>query len=369
MTIIFINIIIEIISKSTVEEGSIKVIINGVEIDLSKLENRLPENKVKAIKEVQEKTGASLKDAKDAVDAYVASCPKEPRPASYCSKCGAGLSAGAKFCGVCGASVYSSGQTSGQEWQQLADSAKVAAKASVENARKNVAKGLGAAGEKIVSAADKMQQSGKAEEISRESAENERSEKTGPGVQSADIGAGAERTSSDRPKGRKKWKIGLGAAAVILILIWIVGGSSGKEKYISMVKGSTLYAYDYGISIGDSLHRWFAGTEQWDSYEDDGDIYVTAIGDCPYSLTGTGERQMFSFEIVDKEHFKFTGAVNMDGEPICTDSGNDILNAYVGAVLDWMSPLYNLDFYEEAVKAAFGNEESLEMFKEMVNEM
>lgn len=96
------------------------MLIHGVEIDLSALENRLPENKIKAIKEVQEKTGASLEEAKAAVDAYVTSCPKEPRPASYCSKCGAALGEGAKFCGGCGAPVHPSEQASGQEWQQLA---------------------------------------------------------------------------------------------------------------------------------------------------------------------------------------------------------------------------------------------------------
>lgn len=50
------------------------MLINGVEIDLSALENKLPENKIKAIGEVREKTGASLKEAKAAVDAYVKEC-------------------------------------------------------------------------------------------------------------------------------------------------------------------------------------------------------------------------------------------------------------------------------------------------------
>lgn len=286
------------------------MLIHGVEIDLSALENRLPENKIKAIKEVQEKTGASLEEAKAAVDAYVASCLKEPRPVSYCSKCGAALGEGAKFCGVCGASVHPSGQTSGQEWQQA-----------------------------------------------------------GPNVQSADTGTGTTQTTPDSSKGRKKWKLYLGFAVVILFLILIVGSCTGNDKYIRMVKGSTLYAYDYGVSIGDSLHKWFVGTEQWDSYEDDGDIYVTVVGDCPYALTGTGERQAFCFEIIDKEHFQFLGAFNEEGTPICTDTGSDIVNAYVGAMLDWMSPLYSVDFYEEALKAAFGNEESLEMFKKINSEM
>lgn len=55
---------------------------------------------------------------------------RESGTPGFCGKCGAPLTEGVKFCGRCGASV--DGSPSGQEFQQLAESAKAAADAQEE---------------------------------------------------------------------------------------------------------------------------------------------------------------------------------------------------------------------------------------------
>lgn len=55
---------------------------------------------------------------------------RESGTPGFCGKCGAPLTEGVKFCGRCGASV--DGSPSGQELQQLAESAKAAADAQEE---------------------------------------------------------------------------------------------------------------------------------------------------------------------------------------------------------------------------------------------
>lgn len=132
---------------------------------------------------------------------------REPALNSFCRKCGAALGAGAKFCGACGTPVdraFSSGQASGQELQQLADSAKAAAKAGAASARKNMAKGMEYAGEKISSAAEKMRQDKQEERVS--SGEDT----AGNQAQTALVSPG---------KLKRVWKAFTGIASVIVIVL------------------------------------------------------------------------------------------------------------------------------------------------------
>lgn len=168
----------------------------------------------------------------------------------------------------------------------------------------------------------------------------------------------------ERKKRIIKWLI---VAGIILItFFWFVSGG-GTDSYIEMVQDSVLNGYDYGVCIGDALHEWFAGTEEWDCYEEDGDTFVIATGSCPYALTNGNEEQRFYFKIMDDEHFRFLSAYTGDGSKICSSSGNSVADELAYSFIDWISPLYEIDLYEEALRAAFGDEEAMDIFRS-VNE-
>lgn len=280
----------------------------------------------------------------------------------FCSKCGAPIELGAGFCGKCGIAV--GGETgTGQEFKQLADSAKLAAKAGMDNARKGLAKGMVLAGEKISSTAEKLQNNTDGMPI-----ENTENPQPMGSAEQEQQNSDVNTRSSSGSLNIKKWGK---RVLVILVAVFIVKSLFfGSDQYINAVKGSVLPQYDYGVNLGKSLHTWFAGEETWDTYEN-GDVrYVSVSGVCPYATnltTGDGERQTFYFQILDKDHFMFIGAYNMDGVPICTDTGNYYLNEYLDLLNDL--PYVDTDLYEAALKAAFGNKESLNMFKNRSNQL
>lgn len=280
----------------------------------------------------------------------------------FCPQCGASLELGARFCGKCGTAISSETGT-GQELKQLADSAKLAAKAGMDNARKGLAKGMALAGGKISSTAEKLQNN--TDDIPKENMKNQQS--TG----------GAEQEQKDHKtnirSSSENWNIKKWGKRVLIILaaVFIVKGLFfGPDRYIRAVKGGVLPKYDYGVNLGKSLHTWLAGEETWDTYEN-GDVrYVSVSGVCPYATSavmGDGEKQTFYFQIIDKDHFYFIGAYNMDGVPICTDTGNYYLNEYIDLLSDL--PYVDTNFYEAALKAAFGDKESLNVFKRMSNQL
>lgn len=129
---------------------------------------------------------------------------------------------------------------------------------------------------------------------------------------------------------------------------------------IEKVQSSTLTAYDYGITIGDSLDNWFQGSEEWDSYTDNGTTYVVAKGTTNYTLTGEPETQLFLFRIVDEQHFQFINATNLDGDKIYTTTSDARADLYLEFVNDIFSTYGQEDTYEIALEAAFGNKEMLE---------
>lgn len=151
--------------------------------------------------------------------------------------------------------------------------------------------------------------------------------------------------------------IGIGA----FFLVCIVIGLLAETDYVDMIKGGTLTRYNYGKTIGDSLDDWFGGNVTWDSYESYGTTYVTATGICPYTGGLYESNQTFTFMIVDDDHFQFLGAYGSDGNEIFSTSTNGwLVDSYVN-----LYSVLGVDLHESALKAAFGDEESLEALKKM----
>lgn len=157
---------------------------------------------------------------------------------------------------------------------------------------------------------------------------------------------------------RKRWKL-LAAAAIALFALNILLADSD----IDGIKHSTLTQYDYGVTIGDALHNWFAGTEEWDAYTDHGSKYVIVSGTCPYALQEGGEPQAFYFRVVDDEHFQFLYALDQYGDYICSSTGSYAGDAYLDVVTDVLGGYIGFDLYETALEAAFGSEEAMKMFR------
>ncbi|MCI7531417.1 MAG: zinc-ribbon domain-containing protein [Lachnobacterium sp.] len=147
--------------------------------------------------------------------------------------------------------------------------------------------------------------------------------------------------------------------AVILIAIRCFVGWLSNPDYEQMVKSGKLQNYNYGETIEESLSDWFGGNVTWDSYEENDKVYVTASGVCPYMTGIYNSNQTFIFSIVDDKHFRFNGAYDSDGNEIFTDCSSNFLNAYVNV----FTPYMDSDFHEMAIKAAFGDQESLNVFK------
>lgn len=142
--------------------------------------------------------------------------------------------------------------------------------------------------------------------------------------------------------------------SICIFLDWVLGDE------IDGVKNGTLTSYSYGKSIGESLEDWFDGDVTWDSYEEDDTVFVTASGICPYMADMYDDHQTFIFQIVDDDHFQFLGAYDSDGYEIFSKSKYGIIDTYAN-----IASLVGVDLYESALKAAFGDEQSLNSFKDM----
>ena len=136
----------------------------------------------------------------------------------------------------------------------------------------------------------------------------------------------------------------------------------GKE--IRTVKNGVLRDYDYGITIGKALHNWFDGTEDWMRDVIDGDTYVYAQGRTEYTISGQPETQTFIFRILDDEHFVFEGAYDKNGNLISTSNGN-LYGGFAVGLLDGISSMFGGNsVYEILLRAAFGDEELMEKFRD-----
>ncbi len=158
-------------------------------------------------------------------------------------------------------------------------------------------------------------------------------------------------------KKKRKW---IWVAVIALVVLVLYFGSSDRE--IDSVKESTLMAYDYGKTIGTSLHNWFGGSEEWYVIEEDGETYVCVRGECKYLTDVFEPTQMFAFRLSDDgDYFYFEGAYDANEDPIFSNTGN--------IVDSWALELYDsylgVNFHDYALQAAFGNDEVLSAFEDI----
>lgn len=147
-------------------------------------------------------------------------------------------------------------------------------------------------------------------------------------------------------------KVLLGTAGFIAAVIFLVSCLGSAE--IRGVKNGVLEDYNYGVSIGDALHKWFGGTEKWSSSSEGDVVYVMARGITKYTFSNKSQEQIFLFHYVNDEYFVFDGAFDSDGDYLYT--GNEFLDALsFGDLL--VSGAYN-----QTLRAAFGDEETLKRF-------
>lgn len=149
-------------------------------------------------------------------------------------------------------------------------------------------------------------------------------------------------------------KILLGVAGFILLIILIVRYFSNRK--INEVKDGVLADYNYGVCIGDALHEWFGGTEDWRDLSENGMDYVMVRGITSYTITGEWQEQIFLFRIIDSEHFVFEGAFDSNGDYLYMGSDNVDFSDF-GSLLDW-------GVYKGMLHGAFGNKEVLERLRE-----
>lgn len=167
-----------------------------------------------------------------------------------------------------------------------------------------------------------------------------------------------DQTVVTQPKKKRKIWI-IGGVVVALVVFVLYFGSD--DRNIDSIKGSTLSAYDYGETIGESLNNWFGGTEEWYTMEEGSQLYVCVRGECEYLRDIFEPAQVFIFSIADdSDYFYFEGAYDENGDPIFSNTGN---------VADsWAMELYDsylgVNFYEVGIKAAFGDQETLELLQE-----
>lgn len=142
-----------------------------------------------------------------------------------------------------------------------------------------------------------------------------------------------------------------GLIAAIIFLVCCLGNAEIRD-----VKNGVLEDYNYGVSIGDALHKWFGGTEKWSSYSEDGVVYVMAHGMTKYTVTKKSQEQIFLFHHINDEYFVFDGAFDMSGDYLYMGNGDvDLFD--LGDMI-----VYGL--YEQTLKAAFGDKETLKKFME-----
>ncbi len=141
-----------------------------------------------------------------------------------------------------------------------------------------------------------------------------------------------------------------GFVAAIILLVCCLGNAEIRD-----VKNGMLEDYNYGVSIGDALHKWFGGTEKWSSFSEDGVVYVMARGMTKYTATKKSQEQIFLFHHND-EYFVFDGAFDTGGDYLYMGNGDvDLFD---------LGDMIVLGLYEQTLKAAFGDKEALKRFME-----
>lgn len=170
---------------------------------------------------------------------------------------------------------------------------------------------------------------------------------------------------------KKKYGI-IKVIAVILILcigIGICKKSNIFNSDIRTVKHGTLFQYDNDVNIGDSLHTWFDGKEEWASYKKGDTVYVEAYGYTPYGINGK-EWQKFVFTMDDVDgRFTFRGAYDGNEQYIWTSASDFQTDWSIGLLNDIYSYAgIGNTTYELAISAAFGNEDALQSIKNFCNQ-
>lgn len=194
---------------------------------------------------------------------------EEKTESLFCKKCGATLELGAKFCGKCGTTINVEIET-GQELKQLTDSAKLAAKASMDNARKGLAKGMALTGEKILSTANKLHEENKKDNILQN-------------ADSMDSAIKIEETSKEESKRKTIIKEIISGIVSIMVFLLILNFLFGKHP-IQDTKDIVFDEYgsqNLGEVIQDAIPE-----ASWDSEKVDNKHYTVMVsGFCPNLLS------------------------------------------------------------------------------------
>lgn len=153
----------------------------------------------------------------------------------------------------------------------------------------------------------------------------------------------------------------IGIIVVIIVAGYFISVINDGSN-ISRVKEGKLLAYDYGKSIGQALHKWFDGTEDWTTYSMDGKTYVECSGTTKHTVTGESEKERFLFVISDDdESFFFENAYDPSGYPIGSNTGDVAGNLGLG-IYDSVLGLFGYDTHSFLLEVAFGNPEYADGF-------
>lgn len=208
--------------------------------------------------------GAELPDHAKFCDKCGAAVPEQKQPL-YCQKCGAKLEPGTRFCGSCGTPT---GGSAGQEFQQFADSAKAAAQAGMDSAKKGAAKGMAYAAEKMAAAAEKMKDDAKG------AATSEANKESTSEAEQPDMDGSPKKKNSVL----KKVLIGAGVVVVIAVLYTVLFNGSGQQ-----VRQAYMTQYDSSITVEDAFDRRFEDCK-WSTESDGGATNVVFEGYDPNTL-------------------------------------------------------------------------------------
>ena len=169
---------------------------------------------------------------------------------------------------------------------------------------------------------------------------------------------GGAQTVASPTKKKHKWIWITGGVIIALVALVLYLGS--PDRNIEGIKSATLSGYDYGETIGDALHNWFGGTEEWYAMEDNGSSYVLVKGECQYLADIFEPTQVFVFRLTDDgTYFNLEDAYDENDDPIFTNTGN-IADSWV---MEFDETYLGTNYHELAIKAAFGDEETLSAFE------
>ena len=211
---------------------------------------------------------------------------EQPEVARFCARCGSPLDANVKFCGKCGAAVEN-GRNSGKEIQQLTENAKAVAKAGMNDAKRNIVKGMDIIGEKLSNASEKLSQETKGKETENvietvvtdddksESEKEENSQKQGQENPETQDSEGVQMVKSVLRK-VKKWVEIAVSVFVIVFLYW----AFFTRKPINDVKDMVFDQYG-SRTFGEAV-QLSVPEASWDKEKLSNKHYtVTLSGFCP----------------------------------------------------------------------------------------